>query len=216
VRVLIANNTGREAKRLLAAFPERIGHIYGPGGWRAPWPLYALDNGAFPAWTKGRPFDADAFRRLIDSAIAAPHPPQWLAVPDVVADRAGTLESWAAWESELSQLGWPLAFVAQDGMTPGDVPAAAAVVFVGGTTAWKRSTAGTWCRAFPRVHVGRVNGKRDLVRYQQAGAESCDGTGWFRGDRQQLDGLWHWLADTSGHASDVLGGPMQGRLFAGT
>jgi hypothetical protein len=213
--VMVANNLGKEAKRLLAQFPNRIGHIYAPGGFKTPWPEYALDNGAYADFTKGKPFRADAFRKLCASAAAADHPPRWVAVPDVVTDREATLERYREWFAELQAFGWPLAFVAQDGMTAADVPGSASVVFVGGSTEWKQDTAVYWCQHFPRVHIGRVNGEKDLWRYHRAGAESCDGTGWFRGRRKQLDGLWYYLTDTEGLESDPAHGAMQRRLFTG-
>jgi hypothetical protein len=212
---MVANNSGKEARRLAATFPGRVGHLYGPGGWRGPFPEfpYALDNGAFPAWQKGRALDEPAFRKLCDRAAAAAVAPRWVAVPDVVCDRDRTLASWYKWAPELrDRYGWPLAFVVQNGMTAGDIPGQADVVFVGGDTKWKQETAAYWSQHHPRVHIGRVNGERDLWRYHRAGAESCDGTGWFRGSRRQLDGLWYYLADSSG-LDDAAHGPMQCRLF---
>jgi hypothetical protein len=196
VLVMIANNTGREAQRLLERFPDRIGHIYGPDGWRGPWPNYALDNGAYPAHTKGHPFNEPAFYKLLFRAEKSPTPPRWVAVPDVVADREATLRLWQRWHLKVRCFGWPLV---------------ADVIFVGGSTGWKRATAGIWCQAHPRVHIGRVNGEKDLWRYHRLGAESCDGTGWFRGDRRQLDGLWYYLADSEG-LNDVAHGPLQPRF----
>jgi hypothetical protein len=212
--VLIANNSGREARRLHATYPGRIGHIYSPGGWRRPWEHYALDNGAFSEWTKGKPFNVERFVALLNRAKRETVSPRWVAVPDVVTDREATLERWRDWEPILRPYGWPLAFVVQNGMKYVDVPAAADVIFVGGDTDWKKETARYWCERFPRVHVGRVNGETDLWRYHRAGAESCDGTGWFRGRRAQLDGLWYYLADTEG-LDDASHGPLQRRLFAG-
>lgn len=212
--VMIANNMGAEAKRLRATFPDRIGHIYSPGGFQGPWHPYALDNGAFSEWSKGRPFDPAKFIGLLDRARGESISPQWVAVPDVVTDRDATLAKWREWEPILRPYGWPLAFVVQNGMTYGDVPGGANVIFVGGDTDWKKDTARYWCERFPHVHVGRVNGETDLWRYHRAGAESCDGTGWFRGRRAQLDGLWYYLADTEG-LDDASHGPHQRRLFSG-
>lgn len=98
--VMVANNLGKEAKRLLAQFPDRIGHIYAPGGFKTPWPHYALDNGAYADYSKGKPFSADKFRKLCASAKAADHPPRWVAVPDVVTDRDATLERYHEWFAE--------------------------------------------------------------------------------------------------------------------
>lgn len=211
---MIANSLGREAVRLATTFPGRIGHLYGPGGWKTPRPAfpYALDNGAFPAWRAGRELDVAEFRAHVARAAAAAIPPRWVAVPDVVCDRDRTLASWRQWEPELRRYGWPLAFVVQNGMTARDVPSGADVVFVGGDTTWKRETAPLWCRDFPRVHIGRVNTERWLWRFAGMGAESCDGSGWFRGRRAQLDGLWYFLTDTTPGARELESGAHQTRL----
>jgi hypothetical protein len=155
--VMVANNSGAEARRLAATYPGRIGHLYGPGGWRGPFPEfpYALDNGAFPAFTKGTAWDEAAFLALCERAAGAAVAPRWVAVPDVVCDRAGTLAAWGRWSSILRErFGWPLAFVVQDGMTHEDVPDDAALLFVGGSTTWKQQTAAYWRERMPRVHIG--------------------------------------------------------------
>jgi len=78
-------------------------------------------------------------------------------------------------------------------MTPADIPAEADIIFIGGTTEWKWRNLRSWTDNFKRVHVARVNTERLLWMAHDAGAESCDGTGWFRGDEQQLDGLHRYL-----------------------
>ena len=174
----------------------RLGHLYSPGDHaRNPvaWLPYALDNGAFPCWTKGKPFDDEAFRRHVAHYAAQPQRPMWVLVPDVVTDRDATLRSWDRWLPELTATGLPLAFAVQDGMRFRDVPDEAAVVFLGGSTDWKRQAIRPWCARFRRVHVGRINTGRWLWECHDAGAESCDGTGWFRGDKKQLDGLRQYL-----------------------
>jgi hypothetical protein len=85
-------------------------------------------------------------------------------------------------------------------MQPGDIPKGVEVVFIGGTTDWKWRSIDLWCSSFPRVHVGRVNGYDGLIRCACAGAESVDGTGWFRGDKQQLAGLLRFLREQSSGA----------------
>jgi hypothetical protein len=215
VIVMVANNSGREARRLAQAFPGRVGHIYSPAGWRGPFDEfpYVLDNGAYSAFTEGLPFDDRAYRGLIANATKAVQAPRWVAVPDVVCDREATLASWRRWAPELASHLWPLAFVVQNGMTYRDIPADASIVFVGGSTEWKWETVSMWCDVARRVHVGRVNTERLLWKAHRAGAESCDGSGWFRGDRSQLDGLWYYLADTSGQPDGQ--GPHQPRLDMG-
>jgi hypothetical protein len=213
MRVLIANNTGREARRMAERFPDFVGHLYSPGGWRSPsrrFP-YAVDNGAYRCFAAGRSFDDASYLQLLRRLRGTTLAPMWVAVPDVVADRPATIALWAKWVEEVGTLGHPLAFVVQDGMTPADVPAEASIVFVGGSTAWKWATIELWADSFDRVHVGRVNSPRRLRECARLGVESVDGTGWFRGDRVQLDGLWYFLADRCRIDDPVLG-PMQRRF----
>jgi len=82
-------------------------------------------------------------------------------------------------------------------MTTKDVPISADVVFVGGSTEWKWATMPMWCGNFQRVHVGRVNTYRLLWKCHDAGAESCDGTGWWRGDQKQARDLRAYLEEST-------------------
>lgn len=118
-------------------------------------------------------------------------------MPDVVANRDETIKSWWKHYSKVHAFCPRLAFVVQDGMSTSDVPENADLVFVGGTTEWKWSTLRMWCAEFPRVHVGRVNTERMLWMAHNCGAESCDGTGWFRGDKKQLEGLRRYLEEST-------------------
>jgi len=156
---------------------------------------YAVDNGAFPAWKNGEPWDEDTFVKSLDWVAEQQLLPRWIVVPDVVTDPEGTFEAWEEWAPRLRRLGVPLALAVQDGMTPAEVYARAdpEVIFVGGSRDWKLATRREWAKRFPRVHVGRVNGVRDLLACRQLGVESVDGTGFFRGRRKQLEGLIDYL-----------------------
>ncbi len=197
--VMCANQSGIEFGRMVGLHPGQLGHLYSPGAQRRPhtWLPYALDNGAFPAFTNERPWDETAWLALLDWAEACGQPPLWALVPDVVADPVATLAAWEKYAPIIKQHGWPAAFAVQDGHTPADVPAGADVIFIGGSTDWKRANIATFCAAFPRVHVGRINTRKWLDYCVGLGVESCDGTGWFRGDRKQLQGLYDYLASTS-------------------
>lgn len=210
--VMPSNNRGMVAGWLCGRFPRRIGHLYSPGAMARTydWLPYALDNGRYPCWSSGKAWDEHEFLGLLDRARGGPHQPLWCLVPDVVGDKDGTLRQWDAWATRLSRYGWPLAFAVQDGMDGEDVPDDAQVVFVGGSTDWKRRTMHGWCSEFPRVHVGRINTSRWLWECDEAGAESCDGTGWFRGDQDQLHGLVQYLERSEGGC----GNPEGGSLFA--
>lgn len=102
--------------------------------------------------------------------------------PDVVADAAATLTRSAPWLHRIRELGYPVAFVAQDGQESLPVPwDDFDVLFVGGSTEWKLGPAARALVAEAKalgkhVHMGRVNsGKR--FRYAAAiGCDSVDGT----------------------------------------
>lgn len=194
--VMIANQSGREARALAERYRGSVGHLYSPSGQRGPFECfpYALDNGAFVAFRRGAPWDSGAWLRLLDWASQQERRPLWALVPDSVGDRRLTLELWRAHSHEVASRGLVPAFAAQDGMTPEDVPSGAAVVFVGGSLPWKWSAIRSFSSA-GRMHVGRVNTLRGLDACAECGAESVDGTGWFRGDRRQLSRLVTFLEE---------------------
>jgi len=205
VIVMPANSTGIVTGYLAGKYTGTLGHLFSPGAQRGPYPFmpYALDNGAYSAFTAKTAWDPVAWLELLIWAKNSGQAPRWVLVPDVVGDRAATLRKWDAHSLAASQFGWPLAFAAQDGMSPSDVPSDASVVFVGGSTEWKLDTLHMWCRSFPRVHIGRINTYRWLTVCERAGAESVDGTGWFRGDKEQLRGLEQWCAESTGQRPRV-------------
>jgi len=198
--IMPSNNSGIRVGYLAGKYPQRIGWLISPGGWRTPpiWLPTALDNGAFGAFTRGDTFDIDAWLAHIDLAHQQCQP-SWMVVPDVVADRQKTIESWDRWADHLNEQypRTPLAMAVQDGMTPDDILPNVDVIFVGGTTEWKWRNLHLWTDNFPSVHVARVNTERLLWMAHEAGAESCDGTGWFRGDEQQLAGLHRYLEQST-------------------
>jgi hypothetical protein len=196
--VMPANNTGVKVGYLAGRFAGKIGQLYSPAGQRGPEEFmpYALDNGAF---AHRRGWRQEPWLKLMDWAAASGIAPLWALVPDSVGSKAKTLQRWRRFAPIAQKFGWPLAFAVQDGMMPGDVPAAAAVIFVGGSTEWKWETAATWCQRFPRVHIGRVNSPARLWQCHEAGAESVDGTGWTRGDPRQFHGLVEYLKQSHAH-----------------
>jgi len=198
--VMPSNNSGIEIGYLAGKFHGRIGWLISPEGWRKPpaWMPYALDNGAFGAWINKRAWNPRDFLNLLEKSKTA-HQPLWIVVPDVVADAEATLISWQEWSPQVraARPNTPLAFAVQDGMTPYHVPKDAEMIFIGGTTKWKWHNLRTWTDNFPRVHVGRVNSERLLWMAHEAGAESCDGTGWMRGGADRLYELRRYLEQST-------------------
>jgi len=183
------------AYRLNEKHPGRIGLIMGPSRLR---PINGLpvmcDNDRYSVWSKGKKWDEVAFWRMLD-VVQATDDPISVVVPDVVGDADATFREWDAWSARLRSRRLRLALAVQDGMTPQSVRRNTDpdVVFVGGTTEWKRRTVWQWCNNFPHVHVGRVNSERWLWNAHRCGAKSTDGTGWFRGDQVQRRGLLRYL-----------------------
>lgn len=189
----------------LARETGRLGHLYSPGAQRGPWPWfpYALDNGAFSCWEpKSNRFDdakwevtERAWQRLLVWSQAAPVRPLWMVVPDVPGNAERTLDRWFQYAPELRRSGFTLALAVQDGMSideVGTLPTQPDVIAVGGTTKWKWETVALWAKHFPRVHLLRCNSPAKLYELEELGIESCDGTGWSRGDRKQTAGLEGW------------------------
>jgi hypothetical protein len=205
VIVMPANNSGVDIGYLAGRYEGSVGWLMSPAGYRTPksYMPYALDNGMYGAWERGVAWDEGAFLAMLERVRGEALRPRWVVVPDAVGDREETLRRWEQWYWRLP--GHHLAMAVQDGMTPDDVPDGA-VVFVGGTTRWKWGTVKMWAENFPRVHVGRVNTYNRLWQCAELGVESCDGTGWTRGDQAQWLGLCAFLAE------QAEGGKRQGRL----
>lgn len=202
--VMPANATGW-LWHSMARETGRIGHLFSPGAQRGPFPWfpYALDNGAFSCWDmRANCFDHDKWatkeeewRKLLIWAQFQDCKARWAIVPDVIGDGQATLQQWSKYAPTVQAAHIPLAVAVQDGMTRDDVRSLSPrpdVIAVGGTTEWKWATVEMWARSFPRVHVLRCNSPQKLYELEAMGVESCDGTGWNRGDKTQTRGLEEW------------------------
>lgn len=121
--------------------------------------------------------------------------------PDVVGDAVATLARSLPWLPKIRALGYPVAFVAQDGIEATEVPwDEFDVLFIGGSTEWKlgpvaRDYAGQAKARGKWVHMGRVNSLR-RYRYAQAiGCDSVDGTFLTFGPDKRLPELLGWIRD---------------------
>ena len=203
MRVMASNHSSKWYMDLCRRYPDNLGWLIGPRFWKAPREnvAFAMDNDAYQSFSNGTPYDFDAWHRFLDKVDKTGRNPLWALVPDVVGNRELTLEQWPKYSPEVKQRGWLTALAVQDGMSIEDAKQCNAdVIFVGGTTGWKWNTAHVWCGNFTRVHVGRVRMRR-LPHCRQIGAESCDGTGWFRESVRGLPAqqLEAWLSDPRPH-----------------
>jgi len=201
--VMPSNNTS--AHLLDVIFPRQIGMLVcDPKKQNVRGLYWAADNSIYGAWkASGFSMDFDdqrdhwnprIFERFLDVAESMENQPAWVVVPDVPGNRIETLKQFSTWAPKIERKGFKLAMAVQDGMKPSDVPRDV-VAFVGGTTEWKWKEFERFCDNCKSTHVARVNGYDGLVRCRAAGADSVDGTGWFRGDQNQLKGLIRFLKE---------------------
>lgn len=161
---------------------------------------WCADNGAFG---KGYPGD-DAYLEWLDEQ---PERESCLfaVAPDVVCDHQRTFRRSDRVMHHIQALGYPVAFVGQNGAHPYNVPwRDIDVLFLGGDTDWKLGEAARELVAYAkqlgkRVHMGRVNSQRRMRYAQFIGCDSVDGTyltfgpdtnlpkllGWVEGERTQ-------------------------------
>jgi hypothetical protein len=140
---------------------------------------YAIDNGAWTAFQQNVPFNADLFRRCVKKLGKGA---DWIVVPDIVAGALESLDFSASWIGELRGIA-PLLIAVQDGMTPDDLRPFVAEghgIFVGGSTEWKLESLESWgelkSQTGCHLHVARVNSVKRILRCQDVGADSIDGT----------------------------------------
>jgi hypothetical protein len=120
---------------------------------------WALDNGCFLPG-----YDAKAIRRQLERWQGVPGC-IFAAMPDVVRNHEATYKLSMEWIDLYHKLGYPAAFILQDGVTLDAVPfSEIAAVFIGGSNEFKYSQVVIdICREARRlgkwIHHGRVGGK---------------------------------------------------------
>ncbi|HEY9764558.1 MAG TPA: hypothetical protein V6D07_18670 [Trichocoleus sp.] len=203
MRVLLANHKGWFFHHWNAIAEDAVGHLWSPSPTPVtiyPHVIRACDNGRYAAVVNGSAWSEEEFLAFAKQEARRKAKPLWITVPDIPFDAAATLREWDYWEPKLRGLGVPLAMCVQDGMTPEDT-APADVIFIGGSDGWRwqPSVIPEFIDTGKFVHVGRINGNKLWV-CDRLGVDSCDGTGWFRGDQQQLAKLEYYLRCRVGQA----------------
>jgi hypothetical protein len=159
----------------------QLGYIDTPrqGNVRHAGVLWCADNGCYG---KGWPGYERWYRWLAANADASATC-LFATAPDVVANHFATEARSRRWLQRIRDLGYPVAFVAQNYMelSTWDLWDEIDCLFIGGDTAWKlggeaanlaavAASLGKW------VHMGRVNSEK-RYRYAEAiGCDSVDGT----------------------------------------
>lgn len=166
---------------------------------RAEW---CADNGCYTdRWDEQK-----WWRFLVDNAHRADSC-RFAVAPDVVGDAWATHRRAMPWLSKIRDLGYPVAYVAQDGARAKRLPwDHFDVLFIGGSTEWKlgRTARALVFEAKKRgkwVHMGRVNSERRLRYADAIGCDSADGTYLTFGPDVNLPDVLAWLRgvnDTEG------------------
>lgn len=198
---LAANNTGCWRLRR-AGFA--IGWMQSPRNVRRPIHYQtaevmpcAYDNGLYHPY--GEPPKPESERLLIYGTLARVLADKWpiplfAVVPDVPYDGEASrkVSRWHLPRMRDLFPGVPLAVAVQDGMTPDDLDGFD-VCAVAGSTDWKRSTVCMWAKESRsrgmKTHMLRVNTQDRMQLAKDAGCDWADGTGIWRGDKKQKQGL---------------------------
>ncbi len=144
--------------------------------------VWGADNAAYTG------FNSDRFELMLDT-LHHRHIPGCLFVasPDDVTsdfrrgDPAITRSLFDRWQPVISRCGFPVAYVAQDGIRASDLPwGRFSVVFLGGSTRWKLGIQAHTIAGYAKargcgVHVGRVNSPKRIELFADV-ADSIDGT----------------------------------------
>lgn len=176
--IMPANNLSGICHYYAGIYPGKIGMLNTPFSYKKPpghFP-FALDNGCFTRW------DEKEFFLMIRKVKLLKRPPIFCPVPDVVADAEATNIMWEKYHDKIP---FRKAFVVQDGHEPQDVPKEAGCVFVGGSVDWKIKNAEKFRSVCMWLHIGRVNSDQRLLWAEGIGADSVDGTGFFRSKPQR-------------------------------
>lgn len=184
-----SNNTGQIVRTLFKKYPDKIALLLNPRQVK-PHQLkfrHALDNDCFNNFNESKYFEA------LDKV----QNPLFVVCPDIVGCHIRTLILWKYYYPIISKkYSYPIAFVAQDGCDPEDVPQEADWIFIGGNDPWKMDNVHKFIGDKP-VHVGRVNGVGRLKYCESLGVKSVDGTGWVRDRKKRFrDFIEHFEGET--------------------
>jgi hypothetical protein len=189
-----ANPCGADVTTLMEA--GKLGFIDTPGqqNIRPSGVTWCADNGAF-----SDRFDEDKWWRFLLKHAPDADTCVFAVAPDVVGDAQATLDRSIPWLPKIRALGYPAAFVAQDGVQNLTVPwDEFDALFIGGTDNFKlgphartitteAKQRGKW------VHMGRVNSQRRFMYATAIGCDSVDGTYLTFGPDTNLPKLLAWL-----------------------
>lgn len=155
---------------------------------------WCADNGVFGS---GYPGD-DAWLSWLASRPWPKNRCMFVTAPDVVGDAWRTLSRSVPFLPRIRQLGYPAAFVSQDGIEDTEIPwDAFDALFIGGSDDHKLGPVAVELVNVARshgkwVHMGRVNSRKRFEYARDLGCDSVDGTFLAFGPDVNLDELLSW------------------------
>lgn len=149
-------------------------------GWR-----WICDNGAFTG-----KFEPERFFAFLEKMHSHRDSCVFVVAPDVLhrsadgtmrGDAVATLAQFKDYAPRIRKLGYPVAYVAQDGAEHLPFPRRFDALFVGGSTEWKLGEGAEECikraqKLGKWVHVGRVNSRKRIQHFALLNVDSLDGT----------------------------------------
>ena len=180
-------------KKLDYMSKNNYGLMLNPSIWKygrnVTWKYWALDNGAYKAYTDNTKFDSKKFLKTIYEKLPKSKMlPDFIVVPDKVGAGLKSLQFSLAWYSKLKYMkeyNWYLAV--QDNMHISDVENLVSEfdgIFVGGSVKWKVATGESWVNLAHKYnrpcHIGRVGVFKRIMWAKRIGADSIDSTNFVR------------------------------------
>lgn len=159
--------------------------------WGYPFTRYAVDNGAWTDYIKGRQFNHMRFLKVLEKIKQQEIQPDFIVLPDIVR---GGIKSFELSKSYLDVAdNHPCYFSIQDGITPEMItPDIIEVVngfFIGGSNVWKWRVMNEWVTFAhehrKKIHVGKIGTLRDFLKCSAALVDSADGSTLIRHHREK-------------------------------
>jgi hypothetical protein len=190
-----ANPTGKSVGHMLAGV---LGYIDTPeqGNSRPDGVTWCADNSCF-----SDRFDENKWWSWLVKHSGQASSCRFATAPDVVGDAAATLARSLPWLPRIRELGYPVAFVAQDGIESTVVPwDDFDCLFIGGSTEFKLGPVARECASEAKrrgkwLHMGRVNSLKRFRYADSIGCDSVDGTFLVFGPEKNLPRLLSWVTE---------------------
>jgi len=163
--------------------------------WNRHW-IWAADNGCFNTDTY---VGDDAWWQWLTTNAIYAETCLFATAPDVMGNHDETIIRSTPWLPEIRKLGYPAAFVAQNGATIETIPwPEFDVLFIGGDNTFKlgnemRTIAAHAQTINTPTHMGRVNSLSRFSYAQSIGCQSVDGTFLAFGPHKNAQILEKWI-----------------------